>query len=299
MSLVYPASKDGVSLSEEWVTALNTNNAITTTSALLFGIQLTTYVLCLRMLFFRGFQNSVPHQALAIISSILILSSGIILGVTIYMCQSQLKFLGPINFHYQNDWAFRIYIALGAIIIMLHDAVLIWRAWILVDHKSRIVLGLCFLGVMGSILNACVHAIASKTLERSSMIILQIFMIVTNFITTSMIARKLWLYWTTTSKYIKKHSSERTMAEKIFVQIAIQGVFDYSGMNISILSYSFNIFLIGIHPSLVILLVAQQKSGLVVISDEEMRNTPRNFPQLNSNAETMSNSVDTIVEGQV
>ncbi|THU83184.1 hypothetical protein K435DRAFT_871561 [Dendrothele bispora CBS 962.96] len=36
MSLVYPASKDRVFLTEEWVTALKTNNVITTTSAMLF-----------------------------------------------------------------------------------------------------------------------------------------------------------------------------------------------------------------------------------------------------------------------
>ncbi|KAK7449281.1 hypothetical protein VKT23_013423 [Stygiomarasmius scandens] len=261
----------------------------------------------MRVLSFRGFRKSIPRCALALVLSLLILSSGAILGITMSICQSQTELLNSSSKFERNKQWFVVTIVFAGIIVILHDGVIVWRAWILVNRAGRIFLGFCFLGIIVGVVNVLIRSIVINALQKPALFALQVAMLITNVVATLMIAGKLWSYRNNVSRFL--HAPEKSFSEKVMIllvesgvvfiifwivaQMAFQGVFDHSNVPVSSIFIYIIIFFIGIHPSLIIL-ISQQQSGLDVICNRINQSNLRFSP--NESGTILSVSISTVTE---
>ncbi|KAK7457751.1 hypothetical protein VKT23_010090 [Stygiomarasmius scandens] len=175
--------------------------------------------------------------------------------------------------------------------LFLSDAVVIWRAWVLVNRKCHIVLGILTLGsavatVLLGVCNTNDVAILNTSIVG---LIASLLLLLTNVTATMMITHKFWLshqasrYPVPLSSSMKPdiNAKSQNQAEKILL-VLIESGFFYLVMWVSTMVIQFGPFdrtavniqiailphLIAIYPLLTFLLVACKKSEIDMLAQQ-------------------------------
>ncbi|THV00765.1 hypothetical protein K435DRAFT_854424 [Dendrothele bispora CBS 962.96] len=165
------------------------------------------------------------------------------------------------------------------------DAVVVWRAWVIVHKKSRLILSVLLVGTAASVILLMIGDILPSSLENNTAlnVVVPIPLVLTNLSATWMIG---WKFWST-RKLLKPHilresSGTWTGIERIFLIILESGflyliVWVFSAIAISgafggtagDLKDAFLPHLAAIYLPLVFLLVAGQKSQVNAVLQHE------------------------------